>query len=74
VSGTLSVADGSWDEAALTGGYSIWSLNLGPGTLSLANGDDTLTLSAEQDGADGWRDCRAVADGQEVGCTLDARR
>jgi hypothetical protein len=33
-----------------------------------------LTLSAEQDGADGWRDCRAVADGQEILCTLHERR
>ncbi len=74
VSGTLSVADGSWDEAVLTGGYTIWSNNLGPGMLSLANADDTLRFDAEQDEAGTWHDCRATSGDVEIACTLDARR
>jgi hypothetical protein len=74
VSGALSVADGSWDETSLTGEYAIWSLNLDPGTLMLANADETLRLSADQDDGGAWRDCRAMAGDFEIACTLDARR
>jgi hypothetical protein len=74
VSGSLSVADGSWDETQLAGEYSIWSLNLGPGMLSLATDDAALQLSAEQDEDGAWRSCRAASGGVEIACTLYARR
>jgi len=72
--GNLSVADGSVAEPSLVGELSIWSLNLGPGELSLTNADDTFRLYAQQNEQGGFESCGATAGDRQVTCALDSRR
>ncbi|HEY3498154.1 MAG TPA: hypothetical protein VGK73_25825, partial [Polyangiaceae bacterium] len=73
LSGVLEVADGSLPTTELRGEFSIWSLNLDGGNLSLRSSDDGVSLSADRDESGAWTTCRVQVSGSAIGCSLKER-
>ena len=73
LSGLLTLEDGPLSATPLSGSYEIWSLNLGPGSLSLSSSDGSSWLSATQNQDLAWTDCTIRDGSASATCTLDVR-